>query len=124
MCEIHNADDSEKYKNNIFRLLPSFQNILSFVLVGLDDLDLPQEQVNLFPNPVKNAFSIVLKKSIPIPIQLQLLDSKGKLVKQLGSWSSGQLSKQIFNIEELAAGTYLLEIRIGNKKGYKRIVKL
>ena len=25
MCEIHNADDSEKYKNNIFRLLPSFQ---------------------------------------------------------------------------------------------------
>ena len=99
-------------------------NILSFVLVGLDDLDLPQEQVNLFPNPVKNAFSIVLKKSIPIPIQLQLLDSKGKLVKQLGSWSSGQLSKQIFNIEELAAGTYLLEIRIGNKKGYKRIVKL
>ena len=27
MCEIHNADDSEKYKNNIFRLLPSFQDL-------------------------------------------------------------------------------------------------
>lgn len=108
--------------NNEGQSLPS--NTLSFVLVGLDDLELPQEQVKLFPNPVTDAFSVILKQGVAVPIQLQLLDSQGKLVKPLGKWPANQLSKQVFNISELAAGTYLLEIRVGNKKGYKRIVKL
>jgi len=80
------------------------------------------EGVVLWPNPAKNVFTIQLPNSDTKKVSIGLFDLQGRQVlKSFEASKTNTFTKEI-NVENIAAGMYLLTIQQGNKKATKKIM--
>jgi len=88
--------------------------------LGVKEPVLKQDMVNIFPNPVKDAFQIRMNDPEPRIIQYQILDINGKPV------FIGQLENGAGKVEtkDLTKGVYFLRIYLRQATYVKKIIKL
>jgi len=84
--------------------------------VGLEEV--PQTVLRVFPNPLKDFVTIALDGALG-PATVRIYEMSGRLVLAQTFRGSSQLQ---VNLEQLAQGTYLLEVDVAGSAGYRQIV--
>ncbi len=81
-----------------------------------------KSEVHIFPNPVSNYGNLIIQVEESEELQeIQLLDIRGRLVKQL-AWNDGNREKEI-QMDGIAIGTYTVQLIFeGELRSYKLIV--
>lgn len=115
------ADDNDQSNGDvIYKGSVSIEALLS----GVEDISTKVADLNIFPNPISSQFGISfdLKESNTVSSQLYSLD--GKLMKELinEKMNSGNVNQQ-FDVNDLAAGIYLVKLNVGGATITKKIVK-
>ncbi len=83
------------------------------------------EGVEVYPNPSNGTFTLAFSLTESAEVQVWLSDLTGKQVKAFNTgelFAQGNHSAQ-YSMNELPSGLYLLEMRSGNKRITKKIVK-
>ncbi len=93
----------------------------SFTIVSVEEKNLNNWNVSIFPNPAKNYFSVSLSEFSNQELIVKISAINGQLVKELLLTSNNQ---EVF-IDELLPATYTVEILSSNGKYYQnlRLVK-
>ena len=83
---------------------------------NIQTIDFSDFNTNLYPNPVYDRVHVDFTLDKAQQLQFRLIDINGKLVAHLGN-SSGKkgLNQFSFSPDPLAAGTYILQIKVGNE---------
>ncbi len=104
--------------------------VAGFVVVGAKENQLEESlvaQLNLgnYPNPVVDVTTITFDVVEKGNTFLSLYDAYGRLVKtqDVSGWDAGQHTIQ-WNLGELANGTYFLELRNGQEKTTRALLKV
>lgn len=87
--------------------------------VPLSTQDFISSKFNVFPNPINDVVNISNNESISIE-QIQVFDISGKSVK---THSFTNVNEVQLNVENLASGSYLLQIKTNKGMAVKKIVK-
>ncbi len=97
------------------------QTTVVAVVTGLAD-ESWLEELSLFPNPNEGRFTVRLQGEPAETLRLQLLNGIGQRIFQLqDSFHSGRW-QQTLSTAQLASGMYVLEIRAGTRRAYRRVV--
>jgi endoglucanase len=81
--------------------------------------------VNVYPNPVSDFISIDLANQSVENVEIKIFDSKsGKLFRNAAIQKSGNKFSHQVNITQLPAGVYIIEIRQGNERAFRKVAKL
>src|SRR5690606_11442768 len=98
-----------------------FDNIVISAVntVPLSVQDFISNKFNMFPNPASNVVTITNSENIGVE-QIQVFDISGKAVQSYIFNNENQVQ---LNIEELAAGTYMLHIKTNEGTAVKKLVK-
>ncbi len=87
--------------------------------VGIKEMQLA-ESIQLFPNPAKNAVNLSFELESNKDFELSLTDVNGKMVRsQRVSYNTKEYT---MNLNDVAAGVYLLSIKIGDQKVTKKLI--
>jgi hypothetical protein len=70
----------------------------------------------VFPNPVKNSFSVGVDSKIKTQVTVNIYDSFGKLVRSYQKDVGTGVNHLQFESDDLATGVYLLEVTTDNKE--------
>jgi hypothetical protein len=90
---------------------------------GIEQVDEPQ--FALYPNPAGSEINILFSNNITGDLHIEVLDIWGQLAYSAWAQNTYNGNKYAVNINQLAAGVYLLKVSNGeNKFGVKRFVKL
>ncbi len=85
--------------------------IREYELVGTKDVDVFAD-VSVFPNPATDMVQVKFTNLTPNEAEVRVLNTAGKVVKSVGSFNVGVGPQTTqFDISDLAAGYYLLELR-------------
>lgn len=76
------------------------------------------QQIVVFPNPSDNGI-FRLSRGGNVPLNLELLDAQGRKLKQL-EWHGTQYE---LDLQEMAAGIYLIRLHDGENVGQVRLIK-
>lgn len=87
--------------------------------VPLSTQDFISSKFNVFPNPMNDVVTVTNNESINIE-QIQVYDISGKSVK---THSFSNVNQVQLNVENLASGSYLLQIKTDKGIAVKKIVK-
>jgi len=68
----------------------------------------------LYPNPVKTAMTVEVSNDIMGDLQIIVSDASGLAVKTIKANKTSQLFTQQVNMQDVAQGTYVVEIRFSN----------
>ena len=81
---------------------------------------------DLFPNPSRADFSVTIDLKKAGEVQMEIIDDTGKLLlqKRLGFKSKGAFTFTIEELQNFAAGKYLVNIRFGKELWHKYLIKL
>ena len=79
--------------------------------------DLKEQDIRVFPNPVEGD-ALYIESGLAIPNEIFIRDIQGRLVLQ----TSTQTSRSKINISGLAAGTYMLHIRLEEGNIFRKIL--
>jgi len=91
------------------------QTIKVYNGAGTDDV------LRITPNPVSKQFTLATSFPENGPVSIRIIDATGKVVRQISdNVTRGSITMQIYQLEELAAGTYFLEVK---QKDYIRNTK-
>jgi len=88
--------------------------IISDSSLGIDDFEISEQDIILYPIPTDNNLNISTKLNIDA---VSIFDLNGKLVNKIKG------PKTIINVNKLQAGIYFLRFDINNKMIQKRIIK-
>src|SRR5699024_2355525 len=83
---------------------------------ALDIKDYTLQQINIYPNPVKNRLYIECSQEIN---KIILFTLQGKQIKSIQD-----SNKKNINVTHLDTGTYFLEVFSNNKSQIRKIIKL
>jgi hypothetical protein len=133
------------YSPNIFNQwdlapasLPDYSPSTSFIFIGQDTLfaslnnilaiqDLGEDigHVQLYPNLVRDYFTLEIEAEESLDIELSLLDISGRYIKELyhGKLAAQQLFQEQFSLNQ-SAGVYLVQLRTAKTNTSFKIVKL
>jgi hypothetical protein len=84
---------------------------------GLTDL-LSKANVSMYPNPTKGVLHVNLSDYKSQIIKMNVYDTKGQLVMTKEILKSAS----VFNLSTLPKGSYVVELKSGNKKSSSRII--
>lgn len=103
---LSNANDSNEMKNILFQE----QNTDSFI----------ESNVSIYPNPNAGIFNISFLQHNDVPITIEVRNIVGALVfnKEINGVNSCQV-----DISTFPSGIYFVNIKIGNKQHFKKIIK-
>ncbi|GAA4449296.1 hypothetical protein GCM10023189_08560 [Nibrella saemangeumensis] len=94
------------------------------VPVPEDKADLTLKSLQVFPNPVTHALSLVLNNASREPVKVHIYDSSlGRLHRQASFPKTSPVLSGTLDMSTLPAGVYLLEITQGSEKIVQKIVK-
>jgi len=85
-----------------------------------------KDQLRIFPNPFIDYVTIIIPEAIETPIDINILNSTGQIIKNKEVQGSGS-SIEIIRISELGnliQGTYIIKINTGNMIYSSKIIKL
>jgi hypothetical protein len=85
---------------------------------GVEDL-LVSDQVNVFPNPVQDNLRITSSSLPDAPINISIINIAGQEVKKIEEAAINS----VINLEDLAAGYYVLKIETEKGIAIKKIIK-
>ena len=92
--------------------------------LSIEDNLLSENQIKIYPNPVKNTFTLDISKSMILAsgnLKLQIFDLSGRLVKQVDKIKT---FKRNIDINNLNSGIYLYQLSgNGNDIGSGKIIK-
>lgn len=84
----------------------------------------PSSLFEIAGNPFTNALNIKYAALYQQPVQLQLYDQQGKLLRNHTTTGRGGISIFTFDhLDNLAPGTYIVEIRVGDIKKTQQVIK-
>lgn len=87
--------------------------------VSVED-DLAEAAIELFPNPNIGIFTVKLNEYSSQKVDFRIIDLTGKILRKFTSNGS---ATQEFDISDLPAGIYLLEVNTRNQKEYVKVLK-
>lgn len=91
-------------------------------LIATSTEDPEPANVSVYPNPSNSLVNIDLRVSRPGPLNLSIRDITGRLVDTTAyALSSGILTAQ-YNVANLPAGIYILEIQSGNTRTQRKLI--
>ncbi len=94
------------------------------VVVGLDDEPTPQQDITVYPNPGRGIFTIELPDDVvSFKEQMTVYSADGKMIRQLPLVVNAT-DRATLDLSGVAAGVYLLQLRIGDDLWVRRIEKL
>lgn len=93
---------------------------LQSVVLGIDDFELSESSIKLYPNPVRNFLTIKNTNNLELESG-QIIDFTGKVINTYDLKNMG-ITKEI-SMENYASGMYFLKINAANGAITKRIVK-
>lgn len=90
--------------------------------VGVEEVDLSDQAVVLFPNPVEDVLTILLNMDGSENLPLEIYDAVGRIVVQKQVRGGRSLLHQV-DVAHLGQGTYALRLGTGDRSVMKRFVK-
>ena len=105
-----NDQDTSIYSNRAFA---------STVIVNNTDLE-QSHHIKLYPNPTDGKLWIDWQESIPGDIQYRLLDTKGRMIKQVFDKGEQQIA---VDLDGLSSGIYWLQIYDSQRASYYKVSK-
>lgn len=93
-------------------------------VIGIDENDL-DFGVNIYPNPTNNQITIDFNLLDATEVSLEILDAIGRVVAShnIGNLPNGFQSITL-NVANLSNGLYLCNIKAGETKIFKRVIKI
>jgi endoglucanase len=90
------------------------------------EIDKPgaRDVIKMYPNPVKDKFSLQLTNQYTGVMNVQIVDQNGSVRKELKLAKNQVFSQHSIPAQGLPAGTYFLRIQIGTWKTTQKLVKL
>ncbi len=89
------------------------------------DILLNEKQVfSIYPNPVKNNFSMQMNNGHLGTINIKIADQSGKIIKTFKFEKSQEAAQLNLSANELPAGIYFLKVQIGNWSDSRKLIKL
>ncbi|NEU70460.1 T9SS type A sorting domain-containing protein [Spirosoma agri] len=77
----------------------------------------------VYPNPTTDFVELVLDNGATIPVDITVYDTAGRQRLQLGYPKSGRTFKEKVDLSTLPYGLYVLDIRQGEARSVKKIIK-
>jgi bacillolysin len=95
----------------------------SRILTSTKDELLKDDQLLIYPNPFADNLMIEVQQDKRQEVWLRIQDLLGRQLKQ-EKWTLGPgTTRQQISLEDLPAGTYVLQLRAGNKVSARKVVK-
>ncbi len=94
---------------------------LDVMLTGLDGLD--QNSWNVYPNPTEGQTRVDGYSELPANLQLKLTDLSGRVVWEANVGQVKGAFSYALNVSDLAVGSYILHMHLGEKLGAKKLIK-
>ncbi|NRA92286.1 MAG: M28 family peptidase [Psychroserpens sp.] len=90
---------------------------VAFETLGLEDA--LKNNISIFPNPGKSEFTVRFAEPLATPVDFKLMDLNGKIILE------ATITEQNHTIttENLYSGNYLAQLRQGNKRVIKKLIK-
>jgi hypothetical protein len=82
------------------------------------------KSLDIFPNPVSDNFVLQVNNSNTGTMVIQIVDMKGTVIKELQSDKKDQSTQVYLSANGLSAGTYFINVRIGDWSQSIQMVKL
>jgi hypothetical protein len=76
---------------------------------------------DLYPNPATNLVNLTLYKTTPHPVNIELIDISGRLLKQMRFDHEGGMLNEKLEVKGLAAGVYVIRVQSGSEVFSKRL---
>lgn len=80
-------------------------------------------QLSVFPNPVEENLQVVVQSNTPSVMVVQLFDTSGRQIHQLGSRTAVRRHEQVIGMGSLSAGTYLIRVDVAGRILTEKVVK-
>ncbi len=90
----------------------------------LQDAIAAEAAVRIFPNPVRDAFTLNLNNPYTGKMLIQVMDVSGAIRKEYATDKNQPMSQVMVNISGLSTGTYFVRITVGNWQTTRKIVKI
>jgi hypothetical protein len=113
--------DGTPFNDSIYKSSVTIQEMAT----GIKDISKVLSELNIFPNPVSNQFSLSfdLKEANRVSSRIYSLD--GKVCKELLNEKVSEGSfNQSFDIAGIPAGVYLVQLNVGESSVTRKIMKL
>ena len=93
-------------------------------VVGAKDALANNIRLVTYPNPTVNLLNVLYRLEKPSDVTIDVVDIQGKMVQNLfsGTQINGEMNHD-FDVSELAAGVYLLQVKVGEKVATQKFVK-
>jgi len=98
--------------------------IANTVAVTNENITTLHNSVQVYPNPTVSYITVDMKNKTNAPIEINLFDAGiGRLHKQLRIEKGNSSEMKKIDISTLPTGVYILEIKQGNDRAFRKIVK-
>lgn len=111
----------QNYSADTLMLTQGFEQGEYTVTTALDELKGMGMDVAVYPNPVRNMLNVDFKGQINHTVRVRLTSLNGKLMLSREFSSPARVRRM--NMNDVAPGTYMLEVRIDGKRKAFKIVK-
>ena len=81
-----------------------------------------ETNIKVYPNPVSQRVVVSYEEVANTEINISLVDIKGRLIEQRKLKSQGGLQQEIFDVQHLARGQYLIKINTSTQEIVKKLV--
>jgi len=114
-------DDQPSAGNNFYKL-KSVDRDGTYSFSEVRTIALSKILIKIFPNPVKDWMNVELN-GVAGSTQLNIYSAEGKLVLKKSATAQSGSIKQVLDIRNLTAGTYILQILTGDSKTQRLFIK-
>lgn len=87
-----------------------YQSAYSTVTVGMNENDLANMDLNIYPNPSSDVLNITFNAENSEETKVSMLSSTGQLIQEINNVSKGQ-NNISFDVENIPAGIYFVKIQ-------------
>lgn len=111
----------QTYDFDTISLTQGFHQGIYEITTSLDELNELGIYVNVYPNPVEDHLNVQFEGALNKTVRLKLMNLTGQVLISREMNSPATVSR--LNMSSMTSGTYLLEIRINNKRKVFKIIK-
>lgn len=96
--------------------------LLVGLIVDVEEPELVEQEVRIFPNPAKGAFQVSMDRAEAGELKLQLFNTMGQVVRQdIRSMGSGSQTFSI-DVADLPAGVYTLQLEADGQRSARKVL--